>query len=574
MSSDLYTTPRPVNEPPLTYASGSTERVNLNTELTRQRYANITIPQIIGGHEVLTGDMGDVRCPHDFLLRLGRFHKATSPQVVDAIEAAERAALNWRRMSWQDRGAIFLKAAELLTTKYRTTMVAATMLGQSKTAVQAEIDAVCELADFWRFNTYYMEQIHNEQPLHHAPGSWNTAEYRPLEGFVFAVTPFNFTAIGGNLATAPAIMGNVVLWKPASSAVLSSYLIMQILAEAGLPAGVINFVPGSGKEVGDPAMSSPAFAGLHMTGSTGTFNRMWKQIGNNIGNGLFRTYPRIVGETGGKGFVIAALDADADALAVALFRGAFEYQGQKCSAASRAYVPRGLWPQVRSRLVAMARNSRMGDVTEAHTFMGAVIDRAAYTNIERYITDARSNADCTVILGGDCSDRDGFFIEPTVIETSNPKCRTMTEEIFGPVLTVYPYHDNCLDETLSLVNETSPYGLTGAIFARDRQLLRSMVDSLDQAAGNLYINDKPTGAVVGQQPFGGARLSGTNDKAGSAQNLLRWTSVRITKEVFVPETILELPDIRKTEPWPKAARGASRETNCFEKLKADPIRCS
>jgi 1-pyrroline-5-carboxylate dehydrogenase len=528
--------PVPVNESVLTYSPGSAERLALQAELKRQTVASVEIPLIIGGREVRTGRMRELRAPHDHGLILGQFHEAGPEEVQMAIRASLDAARLWARTPWNHRAAVFLKAADLAAGKYRATLVASTMLGQSKSVYQAEIDAAAELVDFWRFNALFLSRIESEQAVVSPSGTWNSVQQRPLEGFVLAVTPFNFTAIGGNLSTSPAIMGNVVLWKPASTAVLSAWYVMQILREAGLPDGVINFIPGPGRTIGDVVFEDSHFAGLHFTGSTWTFNQMWKRIGDSLAQGKYRTYPRIVGETGGKDFVLAAQDADVAALSVALFRGAFEYQGQKCSAASRAYIPRSLWPDVLNRLRAMGAEASVGDIADFGTFMGAVIDESAFQSIRGYIDFARGSHDAEVVIGGNTDSTRGWFIEPTVVVTTNPHHKLMEEEIFGPVLTVYVYNDDDLDATVRLVDETSPYALTGAIFARDRQLIVRLSDALVNAAGNFYINDKPTGAVVGQQPFGGARASGTNDKAGSPLNLLRWTSMRSVKENFVPPT--------------------------------------
>ncbi|MBN2054818.1 L-glutamate gamma-semialdehyde dehydrogenase [bacterium] len=532
MTFSEYGIPVPGNEPPIDYSAGSPHWTALSAELAQRLAEPATVPLIIGGLEITTAEHKSIVCPHDHGVSLGQASQATPEHVEMAVHAAREAAPVWSGLPWKDRAAVFLKAAELLSTRYRRAIVAATMLGQSKTAVQAELEAVCELSDFWRFNPYYMARIMRENDLVQAPGTWNRIEYRPLEGFVFAVTPFNFTAIAGNLPTAPAMMGNVVLWKPASSSLLSSYLLMKILREAGLPDGVINFLPGAGASVGGPVLDRPELSGLHFTGSTDTFNHMWGKIGANIARGVYRTYPRVVGETGGKGFIMAAPDADLPALAAALLHGAFEYQGQKCSAASRAYIPRGLWPDLLAMLSEAIGALRVTDVTDPNAFMGAVIDRASYSKLERSIAQAASAARARVVIGGRCDDSKGYFVHPTVIETSDPQYVTMREELFGPVLTVYPYEEDTFEETLDLLDITSPYALTGAVFARDRNLITHMVKRLSQSAGNFYINDKPTGAVVGQQPFGGARLSGTNDKAGSSLNLLRWTSLRVLKEKF------------------------------------------
>jgi 1-pyrroline-5-carboxylate dehydrogenase len=482
--------------------------------------------------------------PHDHRHVLATWHKAGPTQVNQAIEAARAAHRAWSRMAWPDRAAIFLKAADLLAGPWRPVLNAATMLGQSKTAHQAEIDAACELVDFWRFNVHFAEEIYRQQPRS-TPGVWNRLEQRPLEGFVFAVTPFNFTAIGGNLPAAPAIMGNTVVWKPASTAIVAAHYIMEVLEAAGLPPGVINMVPGPGAEVGDVALASPELAGIHFTGSTGTFQAMWETVGRNIRR--YRSYPRLVGETGGKDFVFAHPSADVSALATALTRGAFEYQGQKCSAASRAYIAASLWPAVEKALRTQVAQIRMGDVRDFTNFMGAVIDRTAFTSIKGYLDWARQSPDCELLIGGGADDGKGWFVEPTVILARKPDVRVMCEEIFGPVLTVYVYPDRELDETLALCDRGSPYALTGSIFARDRAAIARMTEALTYAAGNFYINDKPTGAVVGQQPFGGARASGTNDKAGSVLNLLRWVSPRTIKETFVPPTDFRYPFMQPGE---------------------------
>lgn len=457
------------------------------------------------------------------------------------MAAAVIAKSNWERAPWEERAAVFLKAADLLAGRYRYEIVAATMLGQSKNVFQAELDAACELVDYLRFNIAYLSQIYAEQPNIQAPGSWTRIEYRPLDGFVFAVTPFNFTAIGGNLPTAPALMGNTVVWKPASTAVLSSYLVMRILIEAGLPPGVINFIPGPGSEIGDPVLDHPGLAGVHFTGSNKAFDAIWHRVAVNVKGGIYRNYPRLVGETGGKDFVVASPDAEPETLATALFRGAFEYQGQKCSATSRAYIPKSLWPEIKGRISALAAGIRVGDVADFRTFMGAVIDKAAYDGIVSIIEFARSSREAEIVIGGAHDDSRGYFIDPTVIATTNPKFKTMEEEIFGPVLTVYVYPDGEFERTLDLVDETSPYALTGAVFSRDRAAIRLAVEKLTHAAGNFYINDKTTGATVGQQPFGGARLSGTNDKAGNHLNLIRWTSPRTIKENFDPPRDVSYP---------------------------------
>lgn len=536
--------PYPINEKPKDYAPGSEERQLLQKELERQLSTFVEIPLIIGGKAVYTGITRPVICPHNHQHKLGVYHCGNEETVKQAVSCCQKVAREWQQTPWEERAAIFLKAAELLAGKYRYLLNAATMLGQSKSVIQAEIDAACELIDYFRFNVFFMNKIYNEQIYQKTETSWTRMEYRPLEGFIFAITPFNFTAISGNLPTAPAMMGNTVIWKPASTSVLSSYYIMQILREAGLPDGVINFIPGSGNDLGPIILDRPELAGIHFTGSTDTFKEMWKRIGFNVANNIYKTYPRIVGETGGKGFVLAYKDADVEALSVALFRGAFEYQGQKCSAASRAYIPKSLWNDVRKLLAQMAEEAIVGDVSDFRTFMGAVIDKTSFSKIVGYIEEAKKSDEMKIEIGGFYDSTKGYFIHPTVIVTSNPKSKTMVEEIFGPVLTVYVYDDERFDEVMDLVDETSPYALTGSIFARDRAIIRKACQRLFQAAGNLYINDKPTGAVVGQQPFGGARLSGTNDKAGSFLNLLRWTSPRTIKENFAPPIDFTYPHMR------------------------------
>jgi 1-pyrroline-5-carboxylate dehydrogenase len=534
--------PAPGNEPVLGYAPGSPERAALKAKLAELAAREIEIPLVIGGREVRTGRVAEVRVPHRHAQRLARCHQAGPAEVQAAVEAAQAARRGWAAMAPEDRAAIFLKAAELLAGPWRQTLNAATMLGQSKTPHQAEIDAACEVVDFWRWNPHFMQRMLDDQP-HSPPGQWNRLEYRPLEGYVFAVTPFNFTSIAANLPTAPALMGNTVLWKPASSAVYSAFQLLKLLEAAGLPPGVVNFVPGPGRAVGDPALASPDLGGLHFTGSTGVFQGMWRAIAENLGR--YRGYPRIVGETGGKDFVFVHPSADVDAAAVALVRGAFEYQGQKCSAASRAYVPEGLWPQLRERLLGMTAELRMGEVEDFTNFMGAVIDRDAFERIRKYLGIARRSSQAKILHGGHADDATGFFVEPTVVETVNPRFQLMEEEIFGPVLTVYVYADIRLDEALELCATTSPYGLTGAVFAQDRDAVADMSRRLVDAAGNFYVNDKPTGAVVGQQPFGGARASGTNDKAGSIANLYRWVSMRTVKETFDPPTRFDYPYMRE-----------------------------
>jgi 1-pyrroline-5-carboxylate dehydrogenase len=538
MNNAVINTPRPVNEPVLDYRPGSPERAALDIALGEALSSEVEAPLVIGGERVRTGRTGNMIMPHDHGHRLGVYHKAGPEEVQRAIDAAVAAQKDWQALRWEERAAIFLKAAELLAVKYRARMNAGAMLNGGKTVFQAEIDAACELIDFLRFNVAYAQEIYAKQP-ESSRGVWNFVQQRPLEGFVFAVAPFNFTAIAGNLPTAPAIMGNTVLWKPASSLVYTPWLFMQILEEAGLPPGVINFVPGSGREVGDTALASPHLAGIHFTGSTGTFQRMWKTIGGNIER--YHAYPRIVGETGGKDFVFAHASADVPALVTALVRGAFEYQGQKCSAASRAYIPRSLWPQVEALLRDEIAKIRMGPPTDFRNFFGAVIDRAAFDSIKAYLDFTNANPGAEIIIGGGCDDSTGFYIEPTVILAEDPQFRTMVEEIFGPVLSVYVYDDDAYEATLDLCDRSSIYALTGAIFANDRRAASLAIAKLEHAAGNFYINDKPTGAVVGQQPFGGGRASGTNDKAGSAANLMRWVSTRTIKETFVPPTSFAYP---------------------------------
>ncbi len=528
--------PPPVNDPIRSYAPGSPERASLKARLKTMAAETVEIPLVIGGEKVRTGATGTAVMPHDHAHVLGTYHKATPELVMKAVEAARAARDDWSRWPFGDRAAVLLKAAELLTTHWRDTINAATMLNQSKTVFQAEIDAACESVDFWRFNVHYAQELLDEQPLSdHA--NWNQVEYRALEGFVYAVTPFNFTSIGANLPTAPALMGNAVIWKPASSAMLSAHYLMQLLEEAGLPPGVINLVAGDAATISSTLLSHRDLAGVHFTGSTEVFNDMWKTIGASMSG--YRSYPRIVGETGGKDFIVAHPSADAEALAVAIVRGGFEFQGQKCSAASRIYVPRSLWKGVRERLVAMVNEIKMGDVQDFRNFMGAVIDRRSFDKISGYIERARKEA--TIVAGGECDASKGFFVRPTIIQTEDPAYRSLCEEIFGPVVTTYVYDDAKWSETLKLVDATSPYALTGAVFAQDRGAVREARAALRNAAGNFYINDKPTGAVVGQQPFGGARSSGTNDKAGSKLNLIRWVSARTVKENFSPPRDYKYP---------------------------------
>jgi len=542
MANALVHIPEPRNEPILSYAPGTPERAALKAKLAEMSAREIEIPLVIGGREVKTGRLADARVPHRHAQRLARWHQAGPEEVNAAIDAALAARKAWAALDPHDRAAVFLKAADLLAGPWRQVLNGATMLGQSKTAFQAEIDSACEIIDFFRWNAHYMERILRDQP-YSPPGQWNQLEARPLEGFVFAVTPFNFTSIAANLPTAPALMGNTVVWKPASSATYSAWFILKLLEAAGLPPGVINLVPGPGRAVGDPALASPDLAGLHFTGSTSVFQGMWRTIGENLPR--YRTYPRIVGETGGKDFIFVHPSADVDAAAVALLRGAFELQGQKCSAASRAYVPESLWPALRDRLLGMVAEIKMGEVEDFTNFMGAVIDRDAFERIRKYVEIAKSSSQAKILAGGKCDDSKGFFVEPTVVETVNPRFQLMEEEIFGPVLTLHVYADIRLDEAVELCATTSPYALTGAVFARDREAVADLRRRLVDAAGNFYVNDKPTGAVVGQQPFGGARASGTNDKAGSIANLYRWTSLRAVKENFDPPTRYEYPYMRE-----------------------------
>lgn len=542
MHNARVTVPTPLNEPVLSYAPGSSEKTAIKAQLDAFGTSSVEIPLVIGGRDVATGDVGTCIVPHDHQRQLATYHRGNAETVHQAIAAAAAARPEWSAMPWESRAAIFLKAAELLAGRYRQVLNAATMLNQSKTAFQAEIDAACELIDFWRFNVSYLPEIYEQQPQS-APGIWNVVEYRALEGFVFAVTPFNFTSIAGNLPTSPALMGNTVVWKPASTAVFSAYWLMQLLEEAGLPPGVINLVPGGGAQIGDPAMAHPDLAGVHFTGSTPVFQGMWRTVGTNIAG--YKSYPRIVGETGGKDFVFAHSSADPEELAANLIRGAFEYQGQKCSAASRAYIPASLWTDLRDRLVSEVEAIPYGDVADFRNFMGAVIDKSAFDTLKGYIDRAKTDTDADVICGGVCDDSVGYFIAPTIIQAHAPRYATMETELFGPILTVYVYQDADYEQALELCDRTSPYALTGAVFARDRAAINVASSRLRHAAGNFYINDKPTGAVVGQQPFGGSRASGTNDKAGSAQNLLRWVSTRTTKETFTPARDYRYPHMQE-----------------------------
>ncbi|MDD2683471.1 MAG: L-glutamate gamma-semialdehyde dehydrogenase [Candidatus Cloacimonetes bacterium] len=535
----FFDVPVPKNEPLNSYAPGTNERALLKAKLDELGREFMEIPAIINGNEVYSGNTADCIEPHNHQHIIAKYHKCGEQEINLAIQAAGKASRDWEQMSFYHRSAIFLKAADLLSTKYRYLLNAATMLGQSKNAYQAEIDSACELIDFWRFNAYYAQKIYEQQPLVSPKGEWNFSQYRALEGFVFAITPFNFTAIAGNLPTAPALMGNTVIWKPSGTAVFSGYFIMKILMEAGLPAGVINFVPGSGSQMGDMVTDSPNLAGIHFTGSTQVFNHIWQRTANNIH--LYKSYPRIVGETGGKDFIFAHASADIKALAVASLRGAFEYQGQKCSAASRLYIPDSLYDKWFQEISAMLATVKMGVVQDFSNFVNAVIDKNSFQKIKEYIDHARNASDAEIVWGGKCDDSHGYFIEPTIIKTTNPHYRSMQEEIFGPVLTVYAYPEKSFTETLALCDTTSVYALTGAIFAQDRTAICIASEMLKHSAGNFYINDKPTGAVVGQQPFGGSRSSGTNDKAGSAMNLHRWISARSIKENFIPATDYPYP---------------------------------
>ncbi len=538
MTNAICRLPEPTNEPVLEYRPGSPERADLKLNIADMSSTEVEVPAVIGGKKVYSGDCKEIRMPHKHSRRLGLYHSVRQEDVGDAIAAAMGAKEEWARTPWEERAAIFLRAAEILAGRYRQILNASTMLGQSKTAHQAEVDSACELIDFFRFNVCFMEQIYRDQPRS-STGIWNRLEHRPLEGFVFAVTPFNFTSIAGNLPSAPAIMGNTVLWKPARSAVFSAHIIMELFQEAGLPPGVINLLPGSPAVMTDRVVGDPNFAGIHFTGSTGVFQSLWKQIGQNIAN--YRTYPRLVGETGGKDFVFAHCSADLEELATALIRGAFEYQGQKCSAASRAYLPASLWRQLKELLVAQIAQIRMGDVADFRNFMGAVIDEKAFDKIAAYIDFGHESATAEILSGGKYDKSEGYFIPPTLVQVTDPAHKLMVEEIFGPILTVYVYPDDKFQETLDICDQGSPYALTGAVFARDRRAVIQAANSLRNAAGNFYVNDKPTGAVVGQQPFGGARASGTNDKAGSYLNLLRWVSPQSIKETFCPPRKFDYP---------------------------------
>lgn len=540
MSDAYFKVPQAINEKVLSYAPGSPEKAALKKALKEIKSKEVEVAMTIGGQKVKTSKKLSIHPPHELKHTLGHFYKGGAEEVKMAIDAAMKAKPAWEKMPWQERAAIFLKAADLLAGPYRQKMNAACMLVQSKTVYQSEIDAVAELCDFWRFNVQFMAEIYKEQPLTvSGSGIWNRMEYRPLEGFVFALTPFNFASIAGNLPSAPALMGNVVVWKPAESQLYVSNLIMEILEEAGLPPGVINLVFVSGPVAGEVIFSHPHYAGIHFTGSTGVFQDLWQTMGKNLS--LYRSYPRIVGETGGKDFIIAHSSAAAPQVVTALTRGAFEYQGQKCSAVSRAYLPKSLWPDIKSGLLKDLKSIKMGNPEDFSNFMSAVIDERAFDKISSYIADAKKDKDAEIIFGGGYDKSEGYFIEPTVIVAKDPKYRTMCEEIFGPVLTIYVYEDEKYEDTLELLNNTSPYALTGAVFAKEREAVMLATERLRHSAGNFYINDKPTGAVVGQQPFGGARGSGTNDKAGSILNLYRWVSARAIKENFVSPTDYRYP---------------------------------
>ncbi len=533
MSLAISKVPTPVNEPVKGYLPGSPERASLKAKLAEMSATKTEMPMIINGHEVHTGKLGQSVMPHNHRHVLGDFHMGGEVEVKQAIHGAMHAHKEWANLPWEARASVFLKAADLLQGPWRDTLNAATMLGQSKTCHQAEIDSACELVDFFRFNVAYYEQLMKEQPQS-APGMWNRLEHRPLEGFVFAVTPFNFTSIAGNLPTAPALCGNTVIWKPASSSVYSAYWLMKLFQAAGLPDGVINLVVGSGSAIGNPVLADSHLAGIHFTGSTGVFNEMWKTVGNNMSH--YKGYPRIVGETGGKDFIFAHPSADPKALVTAIVRGAYEYQGQKCSAASRAYIPSNIWPKIKDELISLIDGLKMGDVADFSNFMGAVIDAASFKTQKAAIDAAKLSSDAKILAGGTYDDSVGYFVRPTLIEAMTPKYQTMCDELFGPVMTVHVYDEHHWKDMLTTLDHTSPYALTGAVFAQDRYAIQVMTEALRYSAGNFYINDKPTGAVVGQQPFGGARASGTNDKAGSILNLLRWISPRTIKETFVPPT--------------------------------------
>jgi 1-pyrroline-5-carboxylate dehydrogenase len=540
MATGFYNVPKAVNEPVKSYAPNSPERIELLATYRKMFNETVDIPFYIGGKEIRTGKTVSIHPPHDHKHTVGNYHTAERNHIEDAVTTAMDARKKWAATPWQDRAAIFLKAAELLAGPYRARMNAATMIGQSKNVFQAEIDAACELIDFFRFNVEFMTEIYANQPIS-SPGIWNRMEYRALEGFVYAITPFNFTSIAANLPAAPAMMGNVVVWKPARTQVYSAQIIMELFKEAGLPDGVINMVTGNSTMITEVLLDSKHFSGIHFTGSTGVFNSFWEQIGKNVNEGKYISYPRIVGETGGKDFVWMHPSADAKQVATALTRGSFEYQGQKCSAASRAYIPKSKWEDVKKYVQADLQSMKMGSPDDTSNFINAVIDNRAFDKLSKYIDNAKNDADAEIIAGGNYDNSVGYFIEPTVILAKDPNYATMCTELFGPVLTIYVYEDEDWEDTLALVDSTSPYALTGAIFSADRYVIDIATNALENAAGNFYINDKPTGAVVGQQPFGGARGSGTNDKAGSVWNLLRWVSNRTLKETFIPPTDYRYP---------------------------------
>lgn len=544
MATGFYKVPKAINEPVISYAKNSKERASLIAMYKKMYKEQVDVPLYIGNEEIRTGKTVSMHPPHDHKHVVGVYHTADKNHIEQAVDSALKAREKWSKTPWESRAAIFLKAADLLAGPYRDKMNAATMIAQSKNVMQSEIDAVAELCDFFRFNVEFMTQIYQDQPIS-SDGIWNRMEYRALEGFVYAITPFNFTSIAGNLSAAPALMGNVVIWKPARTQVYSAQVIMEIFKEAGLPDGVVNMVTGNSAMITEVILDNPHFAGVHFTGSTGVFNSFWEQIGRNVNQGKYRSYPRIVGETGGKDFVWMHHTANAKQVATALSRGAFEYQGQKCSAASRAYIPKSKWNDVRKFLEADLKSMKMGSPEDTSNFINAVIDNRAFNKLSKYIENAKKDKDAEVIMGGNYDDSKGYFIEPTVILTSNPKYETMCTELFGPVLTIYVYEDNDWKEVLELLDNTSPYALTGAIYSEDRYVIDFATDALENSAGNFYINDKPTGAVVGQQPFGGARGSGTNDKAGSVWNLLRWVSNRTIKETFVPPTDYRYPFLEK-----------------------------
>lgn len=538
MDNAIFRFAKPENEPVKAYAPGSSEKATLKSALAQLETEKWEIPLIIGGKEIYTGDTGNVVMPHDHHHVLATYHKAGEKEVQMAIDAAMKAHKEWSELPWVERASLMMRVAELFATKYRYMLNASVMLGQSKNPFQAEIDAPCELIDFLRFSTFYAGQVYADQP-YSEKGILNRMEYRALEGFVFSLTPFNFTSIASNLNMAPAMMGNVAVWKPSTTAIYSNYFLMKVFKEAGLPDGVVNFIPGKGSVIGKVITASPDFAGFHFTGSTETFNTLWRQIGENLGR--YKSYPKMVGETGGKNFIFAHSSADALDIATAIVRGAFEYQGQKCSAGSRAYIPSSLWPKVKEYVGDMLKEIKMGDVRDFTNFINAVIDEASFDNIMSYIEYAKQSPDAEVIFGGHGDKSVGYFVEPTVIQTTNPKFKSMVEEIFGPVITIYVYEDKDFEETLELCDSTSPYGLTGSIFAYDRYAVDKAFNKLRYAAGNFYINDKPTGAVIAQQPFGGSRASGTNDKAGGPLNLIRWTNPRCIKEALVPPTSYGYP---------------------------------